>query len=74
MQPHLEKKKSDNRKILTDKIEDIVRKFVDQLTPGYFLQTGPISLRLSKEQQAVVPKVVETKKGMYPSAVSASIA
>lgn len=73
MQPHLEKKKSDNRKILTDKIEDIVRKF-DHLTPGYFLQTGPISLRLSKEQQAVVPKVVETKKGMYPSAVSASIA
>lgn len=51
-----------------------MEKIVRQLTPGYFLQTGPISLRLSKEQQAVVPKVVETKKGMYPSAVSASIA
>lgn len=49
-------------------------KIVNILTPGYFLQTGPISLRLSKEQQAVVPKVVETKKGIYPSAVSASIA
>lgn len=47
---------------------------VDHLTPEYFLQTGPISLRLSKEQQAVVPRVVETKKGMYPSATSASIA
>lgn len=44
------------------------------LTPGYFLQIGPISFKLSKEQQAVVPRVVETKKGTKPSAVSASIA
>ena len=38
------------------------------------MQTGPISFRLSKETQAVVPKVVETKNGTFPSATSASIA
>lgn len=45
-----------------------------RLTPGYFLHTGPISFKLSNETHAVVPRVVETKNGTYPSATSASIA
>jgi hypothetical protein len=36
--------------------------------------TGPTSLRLSKEQQDVVPSVVDTKNGMSPRASSSSIA
>ena len=34
----------------------------------------PISIRLSKEQQPVVPSVADTKNGYNPFAISASIA
>lgn len=43
-------------------------------TQGNFLQTWPISGKLSNEQHDVVPKVVETKNGISPIVSSSSIA